>query len=43
MVTDNDRLQETNRQALAQVKGGAKQKEDAANFKKQLEEVHLII
>ena len=39
MVNDNDKLQAANREALNQVKGGAKQIEDAANFKKQLEEV----
>ena len=39
MMTENDKLQEANRRALEQVKGGAKQKEDAANFKKELEEV----
>ena len=33
LTTANDRLQAANKQALDQVKGGAKQKQDAKEFK----------
>ena len=38
MRTDNDALQAANKQALDQVKGGAKQNQDAQEFKQQLQD-----